>query len=318
MGRLGGQSFQGCGPESLTCQFYSPPSYAVAVSPDGTVYWTATNGTNTSFLYKYTPGTSSPELLAANDSTDSAVEGPIGAANVTAEALAVDSIGRLLISDIREGQSGVWRLGSDDRVTRLGVNKCSDIGSGRYKGEGGPFSQACGSVTAMAIGRNGPEGLYLMDGHVGAHLRRVKLGLLRYPVGSSLVPSADGSEVFQFDPTGRQQATLDARTERQIRTFSYDSEGRIAAITEDKLGTTTFAYGSGTVVATGPDGQTTTLATNSAGWVTSVADAGGHSQHYAYSRGRRWLFLRSEVEDWLRRPDQVLRAAGAELVLALP
>lgn len=67
---------------------------------------------------------------------------------------------------------------------------------------------------------------------------RVTRAIPRYPVGTSLIPSADGSEAYEFNAS----ATLNGLTGRIVRTFTYDGEGRITAINETDYGTTQVAY----------------------------------------------------------------------------
>ena len=281
MERLAGP--YGCAP-SGECRFDSPPVWYVAAANDGTVYWSASYGGYSHTYYRYRPGDAEPKVLAnASDSVESE-EGPFAQSSIVPRDLAIDAAGRLLIaeSESTTNRHGIWRLETNGRVRQIGFDNCDDFTDGTgtlFVGDGGPFRQACGRPEYMA---QGPDGLYIAEPG-GRVLTRVSSALQRYPTTETLIPSEDGSEVYRFDESGRHLATLDGRTQRQIRSFSYDGDGRLSSITETDLGTTTFAYGTSTVTVTGPDGQQTVIETNGDGWATKVQDAAGGHRDYAYT-----------------------------------
>ncbi len=272
----------GCGPYSDHCRYWTPKAQLVTAGADGTVYWTGIVNDYTHYLFRYKPGEGSgPEQLMATYAFEASREGPIAESQLTPTDIEVDDSGRLLIAEHNGAARGIWRLGDKDRVRKIGL-KCrgrNDWPDNIYAGEGGPLSAACGDPAQLA---QGPDGLYMLEGMLG-QIRRVSNALQRYPVDETLIPSEDGAEVYRFDKEGRHLATLDGRTERTIRTFTYDGQGRLGAVVEADLGSTTFAYGSGSVTVTGPDGQATVIATNAAGYATSITDADGASQRYEYT-----------------------------------
>ncbi len=270
----------GCGAESNRCRYYTQPPRKITAGQDGTVYWTATNGDHVVRLYRYTPGGGAPQLLSTAYGFDQSKEGPIGLANIAPAGLEIDDAGRLLLLESGYDKIGIWRLGADGRVRKIGLS-CFDTNTPDQiiPGEGGPLKDACGWTTDID---QGPDGLYLHE-YGSWQVRRASSALQRYPVDDTLIASEDGGEVYRFDKEGRHLETLDGRTERVIRTFAYDSEGRLSGITETDLGTTTFAYGAGSVTATGPDGQQTLIEINGDGWATRIQDAAGEGQEYEYS-----------------------------------
>jgi RHS repeat-associated protein len=88
------------------------------------------------------------------------------------------------------------------------------------------------------------------------------------------IPSQDGSQIYLFDPSGRQLATLDALTAAVLYRFGYDGAGRLTTITDRAGNTTTIQRdGNGNPVAiVGPFGQTTTLTLDANGYLAQVAD----------------------------------------------
>lgn len=281
---IGSQYVPGCGdPKLAECLFYSPPVRHIAVAPDGTVYWSGNAGSIVTRTYRWTPGTQEPELLVAGISADDPVEGPIGASLLAPRAMEIDAQGRLWIVAQNGNESTVWRLNDDGRVVQIGLAGCRDRDNTyRYTGEGGPFRTACGETSALATGA---DGMYLLENNVNIQIRKVVRAIPRYPVGTRLIPSADGSEAYEFDSSGRHTATLDGLTGRITRTFAYDGRGRLSGITETDFGTTTLVYTASGATVTGPDGQQTKLEFPAEGYATKITDAAGENQTFGYATG---------------------------------
>ena len=83
------------------------------------------------------------------------------------------------------------------------------------------------------------------------------------------IAADDGSEIYEFTPSGKHVRTTDALTGAVRYTFSYDPEGRLTAITDgDGLTTQITRDGSGAPDAiVAPFGQTTTLEVDGEGWL---------------------------------------------------
>lgn len=99
------------------------------------------------------------------------------------------------------------------------------------------------------------------------------------------IPSADGSEVFLFNPEGRHQATLDSASLATLYRFEYDASGR--------LGSVVGSYGNATRVertASGliqaiiaPDGQRTELVLNAAEYIAAVRNPAAERHEMTYT-----------------------------------
>src|SRR5207245_2579008 len=108
-------------------------------------------------------------------------------------------------------------------------------GSNGGSGDGGPGPMAMLALPKdMALGSDGA--LYVSDAR--AQVRRLGSPLPKLPDGSFTVPSADGSEAYLFDKSGRHQQTLDTHTAKPFLTFSYDARGRLSQIADADGNTT--------------------------------------------------------------------------------
>jgi RHS repeat-associated protein len=99
----------------------------------------------------------------------------------------------------------------------------------------------------------------------------------RFGAGTFVLPSADASEVYTFDTTGRHLQTQEALTGAVKYSFAYDTLGRVSTVTyaPGTSHVTTVAYGSASATITSPYGDVTTLALDASGNLTSVSHPGG-------------------------------------------
>jgi YD repeat-containing protein len=155
----------------------------------------------------------------------------------------------------------------------------------------------------MTVGDDrGPAGTASLDGALGvavgpshvvyvadaghARVRVIHPPLPGFALGDVLVPSKDGSVVYQFDETGKHLHTYDAMLGQTLATLSYDSDGLLASITDDAGNVTRFDRSqSGQVVVTAPFGQKTTLTLDATGYVTSLANPNAETVRFTYDEG---------------------------------
>jgi RHS repeat-associated protein len=100
-----------------------------------------------------------------------------------------------------------------------------------------------------------------------------------------LVPSADGAEVYEFTRQGRHLRTRHALTGGILRTFGYDSAGRLASITDGDSNVTTVqrdSAGAPTSIV-GPYGHVTTFLTDSNGFLSKVVDPSSAETDFVYT-----------------------------------
>nr|WP_010132121.1 RHS repeat-associated core domain-containing protein [Microbulbifer agarilyticus] len=185
--------------------------------------------------------------------------------------------GGIYISD--SGEGGVRRIGTDGTIVTVAGNKSPYWGFG---GDGGPAIQAdMTGVTDVAIG---PEGsLYLVDAY-NFRIRKVSnpeaLALQEH-----FVSSRDGTQLFQFDKTGRHLETRDAVSGALIYRFHYNEVGLLERIEDSANNETAIERGSNGVplAIVAPDGQRTDIAQDAFGYLSSVANPAGDSYTMAYT-----------------------------------
>ncbi|MBI3963156.1 MAG: RHS repeat-associated core domain-containing protein [Deinococcus sp.] len=105
------------------------------------------------------------------------------------------------------------------------------------------------------------------------------------PAQEIVIPSVDGSEVYVFDGTGQHLRTLEALTGALRYQFTYDSTGRLTAITGGDGNVTTIerdADGHPTAIV-GPYGQRTTLTLDASGYLATITNPAGEVVQLTYT-----------------------------------
>jgi RHS repeat-associated protein len=172
------------------------------------------------------------------------------------------------------------------RVNTLGViNTVAGTGTAGFFGDGGPASGAeIQAPTGIAIS---PKGDILFCDNGNRRIRRISPPFPDVSLGGFFVPSARGSEVYQFDPDGRHLATLDAYTSSTIYSFQYDGEGRLIGIM-DASGNMTLIERDvdGTPLKiVGTFGQETLLSLDVDGYLGSITNPANKTVTMTYSSG---------------------------------
>lgn len=156
------------------------------------------------------------------------------------------------------------------------------VGTG---GDQGPATAAqLYNSNYLALGPD--DGLYLASVGTGffgeltyGRIRRVSSSLPGLSFTGFLIPSADGSEIYRFDGSGRHLRTLHALTGAPLYEFGYDGGGRLITITDGDGNIITIernSSGSPTAIV-GPYGQRTTLAVDANGYLNQITDPAGQS-----------------------------------------
>ena len=101
------------------------------------------------------------------------------------------------------------------------------------------------------------------------------------------LPSADGTQLYQFNATGRHLRTLDALTGVPLYTFGYDSAGRLTSVADrDSLVTQIERAANGQATAIiAPYDQRTALNIDSKHHLTAISNPAGETTNLAYSEG---------------------------------
>ena len=127
--------------------------------------------------------------------------------------------------------------------------------------------------------------LYVSD---ASRIRSVSTALPNYIVSPIVIPSEDGSQLYQFDSTGRHLRTVNAYTNQLIYSFGYDNGGRLTSVTDAYNNVTTILHDSNgkPTEIDAPFGQKTTLGVDSNGFLTPISDPSGYAYSFTYSAGR--------------------------------
>jgi RHS repeat-associated protein len=169
------------------------------------------------------------------------------------------------------------------RVTNGIIAGAAGTGASGFGGDLGPPSQARLSFPQdVAVGSNGS--LFIADA-ANYRIRRFHAPLPGFVDTDISIPSEDGAQLYHFDENGRHLGTLDAVTGAVLYSFSYDSSGRLASVS-DRGGNVTrivrTADGTPTAIVA-PGGQTTALSLNGDARLVSIANPAGNTTSLSYS-----------------------------------
>ena len=130
-----------------------------------------------------------------------------------------------------------------------------------------------------------PDGTPVFQDGQG-QIRAVESVLGGFDRSSYAGPSADASEVWEFDGTGRHLRTVDGITGVELERFSYDGAGRLTGI-EDRDGSTTTIEraGDGTPLAIVAPGGQRRAGAGPGGHIAAVRDGLGRATTMTYHDG---------------------------------
>ncbi|MCY7378238.1 MAG: hypothetical protein LH467_02735, partial [Gemmatimonadaceae bacterium] len=107
---------------------------------------------------------------------------------------------------------------------------------GGFSGDGGPALRGrVNGISGLAVA---PDGTLLIADFYNARIRKVAASMPGFTGGAFIVASEDGSELYSFDAAGRHLKTTNARTLTTRWIFSYDANGRVAALHDARGGET--------------------------------------------------------------------------------
>lgn len=191
-------------------------------------------------------------------------------------ALAAD--GGLYIADTDNHRVRMVR--SDGFITTI-----AGTGNIGLSGDNGPVALA--QLRFPAGAALAPDGdLYVVD-EGNNRIRKIARASASVSEDQFLVPSADGSQLFQFSVDGRHLRTLDAVSGTVIYRFHYDARGRLVGIEDVDGDLTAIARDSSgrPQRITAPFGQTTELGVDMSGQLQTVIDPAAHSWRMDYAPG---------------------------------
>ncbi|HSD84645.1 MAG TPA: hypothetical protein VLG46_12335, partial [Anaerolineae bacterium] len=187
------------------------------------------------------------------------------------DGLAVASDGALYIATHNSNTFYIRRVGTNGIITTIAGNGTCPAISNCYTGEGGPALRARIDPRGLAFDADGS--LYIADQYNDS-VRRITPSLPGIKVGEIVVPSEDGSRLYVFGANGVHLFTLNALTHAVLFDFAYAGNGRLQAIIDANLNTTTIerdANGNPTAIVA-PFGQRTTLTLDANGYLATVTN----------------------------------------------
>jgi len=227
------------------------------VGPDGIITTVAGNGTYGGYIGDGDPATSV------------SLSSPIG--------VAVGPDGSIYIADDVSGR--IRRVGPDGIITTVAGG-----GTSGNRGDGSATNGLLGTPNGVAVGPDGS--IYIAEPGI-SRIRRVASYWPDKPTSDISIPSEDGGQLYVFNCSGKHQRTLNSLTGATVFSFSYDSGGRLATITDGSGNTTTIARDAGgnpaAIVA--PFGQRTALTLDANGYLASLTNPAGESTLMTYSGG---------------------------------
>lgn len=260
----------GDGGSAVQAQLVRPDNIDVGV--DGSLY--IVDGPNNHIRRVGPDGIIS--IFAGNGLNDSSGDGgPATQAAIAPTGIASAQDGSLYVTD----GNRIRQIRADGIITAIAGNGNSGCGGGN----GGPALQAtfC-KPWGLAVGVDG--GLYVNEYSV-SRIRRLGSPMPGFSLGNALIPSADGLELYQFDPQGRHLYTLDAQTGTERYRFGYDPSGWLVQITDSDGDITRIGrngMGSPTAIVA-PDGLRTVMALDTDGNLALVGNPAGEIHRMAYA-----------------------------------
>jgi YD repeat-containing protein len=194
--------------------------------------------------------------------------------------VAVDAQGNLYVADA--SNSRVRKVGPAGIITTV-------AGGGTSSADGVPaVSASVRNPNGLAF--DGQGNLYIANaystwyGYTGG-IRKVASALPGFSSQDLAIPSADGSELYEFTNSGRHSRTVHTLTGATRYSFSYDSAGRLASVTDGDGNVTRIdrdGAGQPTAVVA-PFGQRTALTMDANGYLASITDPAGNGTQGTYS-----------------------------------
>ena len=268
-----GCGFDPCGGDGLPAtqvKLRSPE--AIAVGPDGSLY-ILDNQYPGRYLRKVgLDGIMStvigPSANCPNDNALCGDGGPVASAGISSNtnSVSVAPDGSILLTNFTR----VRRIGPDGIITTV-VGAAPNT----YAGDGKPALQF--QFTRPAFAAVGPDGRIYVSDELSFRIFRVEQPLPGLATTPTNIASADGSEVYVFDGTGRHLETLDALTKATLIQFAYDAQGRLVSAT-DVNGNVTQIERDGTgkpTAVVGPFGKRNTVTLDANGYLETVTNPAG-------------------------------------------
>ncbi len=198
------------------------------------------------------------------------------------------------------GADGDPYFAADNRIYKIDNDRdlIPFIGTldNQYNGEGQPVTSAGFSLPAAVA--FAPDGSIYVAAANDHRIRKVTPAFPGYTGDAVLIPSEDGTEVFEFNADGRHLRTLNSLTGTNKYAFAYNASGELTAVTDGDNNVTTIER-DGNGKPTGirsPYDQLTTFTRDANGYINSITNPGGETRHYTFSSGGLLLSIRDPLD----------------------
>ncbi len=252
----------------------------VAIGPDGSLY---VAGFTSARVRRVRPDGIITTVAGTGNRGFSGDGGPATQAVLcTPSGVAVAPDGSLYISDVLGNR--IRRVATDGIIISVAGSgpDCTGFGAS-FGGDGGPAVRArLFNPFGVAAG---PDGSAYIADFQNSRIRRVAPALPGLALGDAFIPAEDGSEIYVFPQTGRHLRTVDALTGALRYQFTYDTAGRLAAVTDAFGNVTTIErdVGGNPLAIVAPFGQRTALALEGNGYLASITNPANESVQLSYT-----------------------------------
>lgn len=250
---------------------YTLRTQAVALGPDGSVYFT---DQELACLRRLTPA-GRVRIVAGRCGTFAYSGDGAPATDARLDVpnnVAVAPDGTIFVAT--SGDERIRRIGADGIITTV-AGRGPFLGAS--SGDKGPASAAViDTPTGLDVA---PDGSLYFGEWGSDKVRRIHNAMPDYTGDNVTVASDDGRKLFVFDRAGRHLATRSTLTGATLRRFNYDFKGRLASMVDGNGNLTRIERDSDghPSAIVGPYGQRTTLAVDENGYLSSIADPTGHA-----------------------------------------
>ncbi|MBU0944239.1 MAG: PKD domain-containing protein [Proteobacteria bacterium] len=258
---------------------YGLIGYGLAVDSEGNIYSTSANGI---YIKKIDTSGIITTIAGNGNQGFSGDGGPATSAEINPYAIAVDTIGNIYFSNDDYSGTGTSRIRVIDTNGIISSFAGTGIGFG---GDGGPATKALfGFIYSVVIDA---EGNLLVSDTLNnsiSRLRKITVKETDYKnVGDIFFPDGNGLG-YRFTAGGQHLETMDLDTGVTLQTFGYDTEERLASITDQFGNATTIQYDSGghPVSITSPDGLLTGLNLDANNHLTGISYPDGGNYSFTY------------------------------------
>ena len=266
----------GDGGPAIDAQLSNPSG--IAVGTDGSIYFADINN---KIVRRIAPD-GIITTVAGNGRSCNPTTDPCGDGGPAVEAKLLYPAGITVAPDnrlyIAEVQNNRIRMVSPDGI----ISTVAGNGTTGFSGDKGPsvFAQI-DYPNDVAIG---PDGFIYIADSENDRVRRVAPPLSTFTTSDTVIPSADGSELFQFDVNGRHLKTLNSLTGATLYAFTYDTEGRLLKVTDgyDNVISIQRDSAGNPLSITAPGGQITNLTLTPDKYLQSIINPAGEATSLTY------------------------------------